>query len=261
MLAQAQLSRLSYRNPRLGRPHAMPDVLKLQNVIFGGPSYMKKVLSTGPIAYWMGGESGGSTAFCQVLAAQNGQHTGVTLGQAGIGDGRTCPFYDGANDYTAIHTATFAGRFNGAEGSMLIWCRVANAGVWTDEAARYLTQLYADVNNSVALWKAGTDNTMYLRYKAGGVNSAAFAGDFTTTDWFCLLLTWSAAADEVKGFRNGAQLGDTQTDLGTWAGSIAQAALGAQNTSPNAPWHGWQAHNILWDYALSPSTAQKLATV
>ena len=50
-----------------------------------GASYVSKVLSYSPIAYWALDEASGA-AVCRVNAAQNGTHTAVTLGQTGIGD-------------------------------------------------------------------------------------------------------------------------------------------------------------------------------
>ena len=43
----------------------------------------------------------------------DGAYTGVTLGQDGIGDGNTCPLFDGANDFLDFYSAGFSSAFNG----------------------------------------------------------------------------------------------------------------------------------------------------
>ena len=59
----------------------------------GGATYYKKVLATEPanlLAYWPLNEGSGSVADnLEGTAARDGAYTGVTLGQAGIGDGWT----------------------------------------------------------------------------------------------------------------------------------------------------------------------------
>jgi hypothetical protein len=249
MLASTQLKdlrRLNIWHQLPFHPHGNPR------------SYIARVLGTNPISYWPLAEPSGSDAFCYVLAAQKGTHTGVTLGQPGIG-GKTCPYYDGANDYTNIQTATFAGRFNGAEGSLMIWVKVANAGVWTDGTLRYLARVYVDANNEVVIWKAGAaNNTLYLRHRANGVDKTVSANDFTTTDWYQLLLTWSATADQFKAYRNAAQLGATQTGLGVWAGTPTFSLIGAQTSGPISVWHGYAAHVPIWAEPLPLATVQDL---
>ena len=49
------------------------------------------------------------TDMIDAVAAHNGTYTGVTLGQPGIGDGLTCPLFDGANDYAIANHADFEG--------------------------------------------------------------------------------------------------------------------------------------------------------
>ena len=104
--------------------------------ILGG-SYADKVLSYGPIAYWPLWETAGASAACLVNPAQSGTAVGVTWANDATGAfGTAAPFFDGANDDINIYTAALAAAFSGHVGSLMVWCRVANAGVWTDGAAR-----------------------------------------------------------------------------------------------------------------------------
>lgn len=228
--------------------------------------YYEKVLGYGPIAYWPQWERTGAAATCQVNSAQNGAYVGVTLGQVGIGDGNVCPFYDGANDLANIYSGTLAGRFNGPEGTAMIWARVANAGVWTDGAFRYSFNLWVDVNNHVNIQKMNVNNTIRFRYMAGGVADDVTVGGLTRTDWMVLLVSWSASAGitgEVRAYIDGIQQGITQVGLGVWAGNLGNTTtcIGAANTIPTFVWHGYLAHCAVWDRALSPAQIAGLAVV
>ena len=58
-------------------------------------SYIDKVLSYSPIAYWPVNEAGGNDMFDQSGNGYDGTYTGVTLGQTGIGDGETIGGFNG----------------------------------------------------------------------------------------------------------------------------------------------------------------------
>ena len=69
------------------------------------------------IVYWPLWETSGTTIDnYEGTAARDGTYSSVTLGETGIGDGKTSPRFDGTNDYCAIHTTSLQSAFNGAEG-------------------------------------------------------------------------------------------------------------------------------------------------
>lgn len=227
--------------------------------------YRDKVLGYGPIAYWMLAEGAGAAAIDQVNSpAQDGTHVGVTLGQPGIGEpcGTTSPFYDGANDYTDIYSLTFNGVFDGAEGTALIWLKILNAGVWTDGIIRVLLSLTVDGANTIALFKDGANNTLVLRYWAGGVNRQITINPISSVNWLVLGLTWSATADELRGFLGGVQQGPPLGGLGVWAGPLHNnfTVVGAGSTVPANVTHGYLAHCAIWDSPLVPAIMGDLAT-
>ncbi len=226
--------------------------------------YVAKVLALSPIGYWPLGEHGGSVAYDYVDPPnRNGAHAGVTLGQAGIGDGQTCPLYDGAAAHTNIYTATLAAAFDGNEGTLSIWGKVKESSVWADGAQRSLIRFAVDGNNYIELIKTVAANGLSFNYRAGGTTDTVFLGSISTTDWFHMALTWSASADEVKAFYNGAQTGATQTGLGVWAGTPATWGhnIGSGNTTPITPWSGYLAHGAVWDSVLTPGQIASLASV
>lgn len=220
------------------------------------PQYYQKVLALDPVAYWMLDEKSGTVAYDlvsgRVAGAQNGAYTGVTLGQPGIGDGRTGPFYDGTNDYTNAYSAALAAAFNGAEGTVMIWSRVANAGAWTDGNERRHLTLLADGNNYILVRKAVANNTLQWFYNAGAVFKGFTVGGYATTDFFQTAITWSATADEVSVYYNGALAAATLNGLGVWAGALNAifTVIGAADLVPTSSWNGGLAHCAVWDRPL-----------
>jgi len=221
--------------------------------------YCKKVLSYAPIAYWPQWEPSGNVAHCLVNPAQNGTYTGVTLGQPGIGDGRTCPFYDGATDYTDVETAALKATANGTEGSILVWPRVFDAADWTDGNHRAILALQVSASHNVYIRKTTTNNELQWRYEANDVVNSVSQAGYTTTGPMCLGLTWDKIADEMRAFFGGLQVGATQNGLGLWAGELNDAVIGAINNTPTWLWHGYLAHAALWDHALPPAVMEDLA--
>ena len=231
--------------------------------------YHQRVLATDPIVYWVQNEKSGTVAYDlvsgRVAGAQNGTHVGVTLGQPGIGDGNTCPLYDGANDYANVHTPAFAGVFSGAEGTVMIWAKVANAGVWTDGTARSLIYLQADGNNYVRIRKSNANNLLEFWYKAGGTFDSV-APAYSATIWTPIAITWDINAGgtgEMRAFLNGSQVGATQVGLGVWVGALngVSTVIGAGTTVPDLVYDGYLAHCAVWDRALAPAAIADLAVV
>ena len=232
----------------------------------GGRGYQGKVLATGPIAYWMLNETSGLVAYDQIRSAQNGAHTGVTLGQAGIGDGRTSPLYDGANDYTNVHSAAFVAAFNGSAGTVMCWARMSGAGVWTDGTFRAAVRLTADGNNYIHIARGAVNNRLGLLYVAGGAVKDVLLDGLTATGWMHFALTWDKNAGgtgEVAGYYNGTQSGATLVNLGVWAGALSAVStcIGSVTTVPANVWSGYIAHCAVWDRALSPAEIADLYVV
>lgn len=232
-------------------------------------AYTNKVIAVAPaslIAYWPMAEASGSTAVNEEgTAARNGTYPAPTatptLGQAGIGDGRTAPTFDGG-DYVTIQTASLAAAFNGAEGTLAGWFKVSAAGDWTDGAERNVVRFAVDGNNSVHLRKHTTNNNLLWLYAAGGTGKLVTLATAAPLTWQHMAITWSAAADQMKAYINGAQTGATQTGLGIFAGSLSTSLtfIGA-NTSIANFWKGGLAHVAAWTTPLSAAQILSIATV
>ena len=231
--------------------------------------YHERILALDPIAYWLLNERSGTIAYDWVsgrsVGAQNGTYardTSVMGTGPGIGDGSIAPLYNGAADYTNIYSASLSAAFNCDEGTLLAWGRVA-AGTWTDGTRRDAVTLLTDGNNYIIVRKAAANNTLEWLYVAGGVVEYVGLGGLSSTSFFSFGLSWSASADEVRAYYNGAQTGATQTVLGVWAGALSanDTVVGATNQVPANPWSGYLAHCAIWDRALSPDEIADLAVV
>ena len=227
----------------------------------GGGNYNDLVMGTRPIAYWPLDESAGTVARCLVNTAQNGTYTGVTLANDNTGPfGTPAPWFDGATSYTNIYSATLAAAFDGAEGSAMLWIKVHNAGTWTDVTNRRILELQVDATNFVEMVKTNGNNRFDWRTNAGGVAETIINAAANELDWICVGISWSKAADKVIAYWNGLQNGAAAAGIGVWAGALAatKCTIGAQNTVPQSPWHGWAGPCAIWDRPLSP--AEMLAT-
>jgi hypothetical protein len=227
----------------------------------GKRPYYKKIIrmfGSSLIAYWPLWESNGSVATDISGNARPGAYTGVDFGYPGIGDGKRSPYFDGANDYALIYSASLASAFNGAEGSILMWLKMFDATIWTDGLNHEFIRLYADDNNRFEARKHASAAILRIDYTAGGTLLTCNTPAQTSVAWFPVAITWSKAADEYKCFLNGSQFDTTKNGLGTWAGSLTNISkIGAQSDTPTSVWNGWISHTLLLNRAATPAEISK----
>jgi hypothetical protein len=226
-------------------------------------AYTNKVKALSPIAYWPLADTSGTTATDESGNGRNGTYTATTLGQTGIGDGRTAASLDGSTSFVNMFSASLQAAFGSAEGTFAAWARVANAGVWTDAAQRRVIRFAADANNAVAMYRSTTNNTFSWQYVAGGTTLTRSKAALSTTDWFHIALTWSKTNNQAIAYFNGAQEGAILTGLGVWAGNLASSTtlVGATSQTPGGVWNGNLAHAAIWASALSAAQIATLAVV
>lgn len=83
----------------------------VRNLVIFSDQYLWKVLRTRPaslVACWPIDDAAGTVARDAGASRLNGTHTGVALGQPGIGDGRSSGLYDGATRFTNVYSAGLA---------------------------------------------------------------------------------------------------------------------------------------------------------
>lgn len=228
--------------------------------------YAGKVLTTESgnlIGYWIMDEASGAIAIDSSPEGNDGAYTGVTLGQPGIGDGRTCPLFDGANDFNNIYSAAFNADFDGDELTLAGWLRVNNVGVWTDGVQRYGIHLRNNAANRSYLAKSSVNNSWIWVHAGGGVNNNASVAGQTSTDWMHLALTVTDTGDEIRFYIDGSQIGATVNGVGTFVGNLnaTLTAVGAVDIVPNNVWDGLLAHWTVWTTVLTPTQIANLAVV
>lgn len=238
-------------------------------------TYTQKVQTTAAanlIAYFAQAESSGVTIVDESGNSRNGSYhnaasvlIGVTLGATGIGDGRTGATYDGTTGYGNIYTAGLAGAWSGDEGTFSGWVKMAAAGTWTDATFREFIRILVDGSNLILIDKSSTVNGVRFNRTAGGtakiVTDTSLGGP---TGWFHVGLTWSKSGDAQKCYLAGAQVGATQTGLGSFSGALVNntTCLGSSSSLVAATVHsGSLAHWAIWNTPLTAAQIAALAVV
>jgi hypothetical protein len=223
-----------------------------------GTRHERRVLSVLPanlIGYWPMQELSGTTATDVSGNSRNGAYGNVTLGAAGLtGRGRAVS-YNGSTSKCSIYSTPLRDAFDPTKGGVCVWAGPDSADVWTDTVARYLVRLYADNNNQIQIYSNGEGRLM-LTHRAGEV-SQTYSVYVNSAAPLSAGLTWDTAADEVRAYINGVQVGQTLSGLGTWAGTISIATIGCGNTTPISVWSGRIAHACL--YAGATPTPQQMS--
>ena len=194
----------------------------------------------------------------------NGLYSNVTLGQAGIGDGRTSAlFVPASSSNVDIYSAALAADFGTNEGTLTIWGKVADASVWLDTTTRSLFEVSTgdQVSVFIGAYKFDIDGVAKIQCSLR-LNDVWVAVNISTAtiDWFHVAITWSTVADEMKVYFNGSQSGSTQTGLGSHAGPIVQAKIGS-DLYLQSIWSGYLAHSILLSRAATPQEIAEAARV
>ena len=226
--------------------------------------YSEKVLGYGPIAYWPLNEASGGVANDLIGNGFNGAYTGVTLGQPGIGDGNSCPYFDGANDYCNFYSSLYASAFNTANGSYSAWVKVYNSSIWTDGNNHQIISsgFWSGDYEEIILRKHSDNNKFLVGYFVPPSYAASENTAMTETGWFHAGARWNQTTNEVGLFING--IPQAASAIAEWPGGAAQNnafCIGAQNTTPDLPFNGWIAHIAVFNSTLSASTMTDLSVL
>jgi hypothetical protein len=228
----------------------------------GGPytGRMQAIRTANQIGYWRMSEAAGGVSLDLSPKSNLGAYTGVTLGQAGVGDGLTCPLFDGNNDYNNLDSVGFAADWDGDEFTVAGWLKVSAGGIWTDGLQHNALTISVDANNLLYLCSAVGNNSFGFRFKSGGVDKTSHVTGIVSTGWLHAAMTVSLTADEKIVYWDGLKSGNIGTGLGSWVGAPGTAIIGAGSLDPFQPWDGWQAHWLIWNCALTPAEVLRSAT-
>src|SRR3990167_4218733 len=86
--------------------------------------YYQRVLNVRPdklVGYWPMWEPSGAVSYDLSGQGNNGAYTAVTLAQRGMGDGRTCPLFNGSNSMNNVYSAGLNSDFNNQELTLMLW--------------------------------------------------------------------------------------------------------------------------------------------
>jgi len=228
----------------------------------GGPytGRMQAIRTTNQIGYWRMGEAAGGVSLDLSPKSNLGAYTGVTLGQVGIGDGLTCPLFDGANDYNNLLSAGLAADWDGDEFTIAGWLKVSAGGIWTDGLQHNVISIGVDANNLLYLCSAVGNNSFGFRFKSGGVDKTSHVTGVSSIGWLHAAMTISLVDDEKIVYWEGMPYGAVQNGLGSWVGAPNMMLIGAGSTDPTQGWSGLQAHWMMWDCALTQAEVLRSAT-
>lgn len=195
-------------------------------------------------------EASGTTALDASGNARNGSYEGsLTLGEPGIGDGRTA--VKGGAGAVKFYSAAYASAFNGAEGTAMCWFKAADAAHWTDNVDEYLLSIFA-ASGQIRFRKYPSANLIRVTYIAGGVTETLDVSRYDTK-WIHIALTWSKSAELAALYVNGSLIGTSDT-LGVWSGAlnVGLNCFGAlRNDNYSNPFKGWFGRGALWSKALT----------
>ncbi len=181
-------------------------------------------------------------------------------GCSSVGITFQCPATDTGDAYFDSSEVRSADGFDGDEGTIAAWAKAADADVWTDATVRYIMDLRVDGNNVARMYKHSNDGLLLYEYVADSVVEQGAQASFTSTDFFHMAMTWSAAGDVVRYYIDGASASTDDTVLGTWIGDLSSSlvCVGAISTVPSDVWDGEIAHAALWN---TPLTAAQIASL
>ncbi len=238
-------------------PFLMLTLLGGGTVTTAAAAYDARVMATSPLRYNKLNETSGTAIVDSSGNAYTGTYTGVDLANTDspfLPD--KAPLWDGTNDYGAIYSAAFATAFSFDEITIMLWAKVSAAAVWTDGVDRYLFRIRRDASNFFSMHRTTTNNTIEMVRAGGATTKTVTAGSQSDTGWVCYAISASIAggglltAGDMRVYKNGTQLGTTQTGNISGASGVlssTQTALGAVSTTPAQVWSGWQSRLMIWN--------------
>jgi hypothetical protein len=167
--------------------------------------------------------------------AYNGTASNTTPGTIATGNlGLAHTFAIASNSYGDIYSAALAAFFDGSQGTLGAFCKINNAAIWSDGNLNIIVRI-GSAAEFAALYLPANVDSLLLVYRAGGIGKSVTTNILGgTTDWFNVAITWDKAADEVRPYINGTQVGPTLTGLGVYGGGLTatQTTVGADSITP-----------------------------
>ena len=220
----------------------------------GLPDYQGKIetlFGANVVGYWPLDEASGAVANDTSASNKDLAYSGVLLGQPGIGDGKTCPYFDGVNDSVSSGWAQLSGTLNVLEGTLMVWAKPV--GGWSAATAGGLVEM-TNMGGTNTLMGKGTGVIGYW----SAVEYASLKSSYT--GWLHIGHTWSATSGLRKFFVDGNPVADgvAFTTLPVGYPAILNAGSGWLS---NNWFNGWMAHIVLLNRAATESEMRQSAAL
>lgn len=196
--------------------------------------YSQKVLRYSPSIYYMIAEASGASAIDSSGNGFDGTYTGITLGQVGIGDGKTSGLWEGGTDI--LKTPDISSVFDGDEFSIGMWVKVTQASDWETDWTR-LVRWYTDASNSMDMSISATNGELFFNRKGGGTSNNVVGDGGSPTAWLHIGYASSRSGTSMVATIDGVQL-DTDSPAVNYAGAETEITIGGTTTS----WTGYIQH-------------------
>ncbi len=227
--------------------------------------YTQTVLSvqnSNLLAFWPLNETSGTTADnAQGVGARDGTYSNVTLNDTPGPKGENAGTWNGTNSFVDIFSNSLSNALNGAEGSMAIWFKVSQAGVWSDGLSAFLFQIRISTTNRIFLTKGATTDQLSGRRQVGGETGAFSFITSGPTTWVHQVLTWSEANTRWNFYVDNVSRA-SGSNIGTWPGGTLDSAFCNIGINDNAgvlnPTDGHLQYAAIWNVELTASEVSTL---
>ena len=211
------------------------------------------------IGYWKMDETSGTTVLDSSPQGNHGTSSGLGLANLAMPGqiGGYAPYFDGSGGYANVFSAALDADFNGEEGALMGWFQATTAE-WADSTVRRLVYFEEDGDNRVIMQRS-TANKIDCFYEAANTTETRIPDQINTAGWYHIAITWSLSNDRMRVYRAGTQFSTEATTLGTYAGGLTKAIIGATSTTPTEPFKGHIGHVILLNREATAEEVSKVA--
>jgi len=143
--------------------------------------------------------------------------------------------FNGSSNYLVVDTV--AGNIDTDKGTYSTWIKFNGATSINGQ----IIKASVNSNNQVSMVYHNSSQKFYFTYKAGGTTKRVEVATTEEGDgnWTHLAQTWDTAADELKGYINGSQVGSTVGSLGTFSGTIDKCYVGRNTLAADSYFKGY----------------------
>lgn len=220
----------------------------------------KLIMAQSPLAYWpLWDVSGTKIDNFTGVSTLDGTYSSVTLLATNIFS-YPCPLWNGSSSYGNIYTTDLKNGFSGATGTLIVGGYV-HPPSWIDGNNARIAIIRVDSNNRSTIFKSSELNTIAYIYSAGGtLKSHLYRVPYAQRTYpFIAAMTWNKSADRNICYFDGIPA-VTNTGLGTFSGTLADAWIGSDSVTPTLPYHGFASHVACMTNELSASQIAGLFT-